>query len=284
MIHNVKDSDQYIYHYTSAETAEKFILANGTLRFGSFRFTNDPRESKDWEFSLSSSQHDLGDYDCESVSRDVSAALKDQAYLACFVRDKENLTGDCIRDSPKRGCSRPRMWAQYGGNHKGVCIVFDKSRFIDTSIANQPLANVFCGSVSYKDRTFAPRLGLHGFNVEIDRLEALGLETYAFEFLTRYRDKLFFEKLTDWRDEREWRCITLASHASPIFVPIQEAVVGIVHGVDMPATVSDQIMARAHKLNPDIQHIGIRWINGAPWYDLGNPFWSPSRRKSLPIS
>jgi hypothetical protein len=48
MIHNVGNSDQYIYHYTSAETAEKFVFTNGTLRFGSFRYTNDPREAKDW--------------------------------------------------------------------------------------------------------------------------------------------------------------------------------------------------------------------------------------------
>lgn len=276
MIHNVKDSDQYLYHYTPSETAEKFILTNGTLRFSSLRNTNDPRESKDWKFSLSSSAYDLGKYDCESVSRKISMALKDLANLGCFVRDHQNLTGDCIRDSPKRGFARPRMWAQYGDRHKGVCLVFDKAKFIDSISVNRPQGNVFCGAVTYRDRTFVPRLGPHEFNVEIDRLEKVGLDAYVLELLTRYRNELFFEKLTDWRDENEWRCITLEKEPSPIFFPIEDALVGIVHGADTPIAVSAQIMARAHSLNPSIEHIGMRWINGAPWYDLGNPFWSRS--------
>ncbi|HWM23549.1 MAG TPA: hypothetical protein VNP98_01895 [Chthoniobacterales bacterium] len=45
------DSDRLLCHYTPMARAER-IFAERRLRFGRFSCTNDPKESKDWKFTL----------------------------------------------------------------------------------------------------------------------------------------------------------------------------------------------------------------------------------------
>ena len=42
---------KYVFHYTSRDAALCHILRTGRLRLGPYAKTNDPRESKDWEFT-----------------------------------------------------------------------------------------------------------------------------------------------------------------------------------------------------------------------------------------
>ncbi|WP_411800844.1 DUF2971 domain-containing protein [Aeromonas caviae] len=54
--------------------------------------------------------------------------LKEKTSLICFTKDKI-LSGNHLEDMPLRGFCKPRMWAQYAGNHSGVCLIFDESLF-----------------------------------------------------------------------------------------------------------------------------------------------------------
>src|SRR5260370_9687687 len=42
---------KYVFHYTTLGTALRHILSAGQLRVGPYAKTNDPRESKAWEFT-----------------------------------------------------------------------------------------------------------------------------------------------------------------------------------------------------------------------------------------
>src|SRR5206468_3476892 len=100
-------------------------LKDNTLRFGRLADTNDPRESKEWSFSLGTNENrDLGKYHMQDLSRWLSSALKDNTRLACFCLDRAPLTGDHTVDILNRGFARARMWAQYADKHAGVCQVF----------------------------------------------------------------------------------------------------------------------------------------------------------------
>ena len=78
MIYGLRDHERYVYHYTSLATARDYILKNRTLRLGTFARTNDPRESKDWTFNLSSRTGiDLGQYDFEKTSKWAAAGFVD---------------------------------------------------------------------------------------------------------------------------------------------------------------------------------------------------------------
>ena len=52
MIHGVTSVEELVYHYTTAETARDHILRNKTLKLGTYAKTNDPKETKTWQFNL----------------------------------------------------------------------------------------------------------------------------------------------------------------------------------------------------------------------------------------
>ncbi|OGI65958.1 MAG: hypothetical protein A2W18_00160 [Candidatus Muproteobacteria bacterium RBG_16_60_9] len=58
---HVASAEELLYHYTNATTALDYIVKNRTLRFGIYIGTNDPKESKAWEFDLgTNANRDLG--------------------------------------------------------------------------------------------------------------------------------------------------------------------------------------------------------------------------------
>ena len=57
MIIGHKDHTKYLYHYTSIDKLENYIFKSRKLRFSPYASTNDPKESKDWAFSLHTSEN-----------------------------------------------------------------------------------------------------------------------------------------------------------------------------------------------------------------------------------
>jgi hypothetical protein len=99
MIEHAASSDLYVYHYTKASTALDFILKNSTLQFGTYTRTNDPKETKTWEFdAISFKDHDLSNYNSAEMSRWLSNELKPKAKVACFSTDRGPLAADHMKD------------------------------------------------------------------------------------------------------------------------------------------------------------------------------------------
>lgn len=280
MIYGHREVDQFVYHYTRAETARDFILKSWTLRLNTLSETNDPRESKAWQFNLwTGGKHDLARYDMQEVSAWFSKELKSRTRLACFARDQGPLTGDHTQDILRRGLARSRMWAQYADSHRGVCLVFDKARLIKAVAEHLSPRICFVGDVAYKDHYVVRAAAPHEFMINIDELETLGPERYALLHLQRYHDQLFFEKLLDWRDEVEWRVVVLGEDEGPLLLPIDGLLVGVIHGASTDIDVSDRliVMTEAHS----VEHMGLVWKNSVPWYDIGATRWSTSDRTLL---
>lgn len=98
MIDRCTSVDRLLYHYTKASTATDHILKNRLLQFGSYAYTNDPKESKAWRFDAGTNEdRDLGKYKMEELSTWLSKELKDRTKLACFSTDTAPLSGagDC---------------------------------------------------------------------------------------------------------------------------------------------------------------------------------------------
>lgn len=280
MIYGVKAHDKYVYHYSRADTARDYILKSRTLRLSTLADTNDPRESKVWEFNLwTSGKHDLGRYKMSECSAWFSKALKSTARLACFSRDREPLSGDHTRDILNRGLARSRMWAQYADRHKGVCLVFNRDLLIQAVGAHLAPRVCLVGNVAYKDHYVVRNAAPHEFMIDVDALEAIGPQRYVVAHLQRYHDELFFEKLQDWRDEVEWRLLALGVDEGPLYLPIEDSLVGVLHGASIDPAVSDELIAMTDSRR--IEHMGLNWKNSCPWYDIGNARWSASDRALL---
>jgi hypothetical protein len=95
----IKSANQYLYHYTRADTAVQHILATGTLRMSPFTAVNDPWEAKHW--FVEALFNDAGDDPTalEFMMLTASPALKGACKLLCFTRDAPEATGCRHRQS-----------------------------------------------------------------------------------------------------------------------------------------------------------------------------------------
>ena len=131
-----------VCHYTKRDVALEKILYSKKLQLGQFGFTDDPRESKVPVFSI------LDDIDnsihtnkavLEQRALDaIGSILTEEWKVLCVTCAKtksrsQNIHKKTIDDGLSPGYSRPRMWAQYAENHKGVCLIFDGTK-LDANI------------------------------------------------------------------------------------------------------------------------------------------------------
>ncbi len=281
MIENAAQVDEFLYHYTTVDKAVNYILKTRTLRFGAYANTNDPKETKTWQFDLGTNEdRDLGAYKMWETSAWLSNRLKERARLLCFSMDRAPLTGNPWSDIFNRGFSKPRMWAQYADRHTGVCLVFDRMRLAKAISEQAAGANrVFAGSIDYIDRPVIRNQDSDWqFMINIDALEDLGKEPYAELHLQRGYKRLFFEKMTDWRDECEWRWVIFASSDQDLYVAYTDALVGIMFGEDTSVKSIQDMMDMTESW--DLSYMGLRWKNCSPWYDYGNLRYMPGIKNS----
>jgi hypothetical protein len=270
MIENLTIADKYVYHYTKAHIALDHIIKERSLRFGKYINTNDPKETKTWQFDIGTNENrDLGRYNMNALSEWLSRELKLKTKLVCFSTDTDPLTGDHISDIFKRGYCKPRMWAQYADNHTGICLVFARqklSELIDAQFGTSYL--ILSGHVSYVDRIIVRKLDEQQYMINLDFLESVGKEAYVRSHLETHYKVLFFEKMSDWRDESEFRWVIFSETEADIYLDYKDSLVGIMFGENTNQTLLRQIMDLTEDWG--IRYMGLKWKNCSPWYDYGN--------------
>ena len=207
MFQYLKDHDKYLYHYTSAKKALEYILKDRTLMFNSLRNTNDPKESKDWKFDFHLVKGQLvTDDESNKIWRDVSSEIKTKCKVLCFSKDKIGLGEEFLNDIYLRGFAMPRMWAQYGDNRKGVCLIFNKKN-ITKLIVEQfgTNADIYGSNVEYRNVMLKGDIFNSPYTINYNFLKDVGLNEFVRSYVAEYNAELFFEKSLDWRDENEFR-------------------------------------------------------------------------------
>ena len=126
VIHEIRETPgQWLYHYTTLETALVHILPEQRLRLSPFSRMRDPREYK--RLSPPASGF-IGDVSEEDLMRGYAATearlnlLRDEFKLLSFTTDSESATEGVYG----RGFARSRLWEAYAGLGSGVCIVLRK--------------------------------------------------------------------------------------------------------------------------------------------------------------
>jgi hypothetical protein len=166
----------------------------------------DPAENKDIHPSMSWPDDRDGLYVIPEVLWRIKAA-RDRMRVLSLTRDAEDGGGSY----PEFDCcwARPRMWEQYGDNHRGACLLFDPTR-LERAIHEQwpeerthQLGNVDCtreGSAEVYERV-------------VDAAPILDDEEPAravADYLNANRDAYFFVKSDDFATEYEYRVVLAA--------------------------------------------------------------------------
>ncbi len=229
------DLEKYLYYYTSFETGAKYILPKMRLRFNSFKNTNDPRETKEWNFNLSISEGEHEKLpicvDFLSYQKKFTDLIKKRIKLLCFSRDYNPQNGEWKNYGLfGRGFMKPRMWAQYGDNHKGLCLIIDKKMFESELLAEEQIIGKYKSDyIEYRDY-FEPN-DLYAFKIDTKDIIKSNFKDVVNDRVKRYYKTMFFRKNIDWETETEYRYL-LKNNIKNVYIDIKNCLKGVVLGLD----------------------------------------------------
>lgn len=204
-------SDDLLFHYTSLNAACS-ILSSNRLRLSNLTNMNDPLEFCEPNiFGFNGFEIDM-----KKAMRELTVSLQERENkirLICFCKDfyckgewnNENLQ-NYSSNLTFKGWARSRMWAQYADNHRGVCLVFNKSEFNDEF---KKLANNHIKILEPQKITYTNYLN----ELESAMTDELNVKNHDSNFLHFYLDdertKYLFQKSEDFRDENEYRFVLI---------------------------------------------------------------------------
>lgn len=227
---NFLNSDDAIFHYTKKENAMERILNEKQLKFGLYRETNDPYEYKlrDIILTIWSPTH-------EPLVHKSMALFTTTIHNTPFLSFCDNSTG----------YKKPRMWSQYGQDHKGICLVFSKESLM-TTIKNELSKNYFIydENINYKEIDCEP--------LKIDNNDLAANEIVMNHIKKDYKN-IFFQKHLDYKDENEFRIVLIQKDTNPssqsLLVDISNSLKLIILGDKFPKEDLPTIKDLSTKLN-----------------------------------
>lgn len=224
----------WLAHYTTADAAFGHIVPEKRLRLSPYSRMNDPIENKDLDFL--GGWYGAGD-DSAVMTRYTDAVqrinrLRAGVRIASLTADAPGPEGadDVFRCS----WARPRMWHQYADAHRGVCLVFERERFVGVTRAGlNALGSYQSGEVIYtaagiagsRARTLVAVLDGDG-----DRASA---ESIA-QFVTENEQDLFFLKTDDWSSEHGFRLLLDVASDEYAFVGYADTLAVVMLGERFP--------------------------------------------------
>ena len=216
-------------HYTSLEVACEHILPSGNIRFSPFQKTNDPRENKERVVSFDWSGDGPPPENWSDISNRAQHAILNCCQVFCGTLDaKENPH----KLKTKLCFGHPRMWAQYGNSHRGICLVFDRDKLTDAIIGTPSSGKVYKGEVVYND--FLNRELASDIDLDYDLFDPSDIECGIEEHIEKFQHGLFFRKDSDWASEDEYRWVIYRRAEGYVYVPFGDALTSIVLGTDCP--------------------------------------------------
>jgi hypothetical protein len=224
-----------IIHYTTLEIGFTHIIQTEELRFGPLSSTNDPHEYKKRARALSMDIRSLlVNKDSRKNALPNMKKAEERIKIGCFVDEP-------VQDWRKgKGIKKPRMWAQYGGNHTGMAFVFDKDLFVEKCKEN-----------------VVDNWAVHGNNVEYDlnsELSPISTPTISFNVTEEITETLIakkvfekaknhlYKKHHDWQDENEYRIIIYTETHQFEFINISSSLEAVVLGDRAGETTRDMMM------------------------------------------
>jgi hypothetical protein len=226
------DDKENVAHYSRAVHLEK-ILKEKCVRFGPVSELNDPRESSLGWIDTCGYGHEVNNKKWKEAS-DLKESIGKNLRLFCTTHIGEDVS-NIIDTIESKTYGKPRMWAQYGDNSKGFCVILNKNnltREIQLQTKNQ--AHIISGEIEYFDW-----LSLVGGSATIEYGEGIRLvKDGVFDLINSNQmlKSLYFKKSFDWKAEAEFRWLIYSESEKDILVPIHNAIKAVVLGWKFPTS------------------------------------------------
>jgi hypothetical protein len=205
----------------------------------------------------------------------IPPIIKNEWKVACFTLDQDQTSvakqiagpaDQIYHDYLDPGYAHPRMWTQYAGNHKGVCICFQREKF-ENDLRKRFNGQYFSGKVDYDKEKFVnvamfpPFVRSQSTDILFD-IKNLGPKGAAQNYVLNNIQSFFLRKNPDWASETEFRCLVHDPNNQIEDISIEEYVTEIIVGMDFPRFFEPSLTALCNKLNIRAQR--VEWSNGLP--------------------
>lgn len=234
-----------IAHYTKMETVLEHILPDNKLLINNFMDSNDPWEYRQNCYTI----FDITKF-CDIPDQIVKAPQMQKNFLnrvrfISFTKDT----------SLVKSFDHPGMWAHYGENHKGICLIFDLNE----------LDNLF--KTQFKN---IPVSGLMKYGIIENKPICLENDIPLEDIFKDYAKDLFFEKMKDWENEEEFRFVAFDNtedcSENTYLQYIDNALIAIIAGANFDKTykcVIEKYLSNRDILNKNkIEFYQLVFING----------------------
>lgn len=235
-----------VAHYSGLHNLAN-ILSDKKIKMGLVKNLSDPRESDmKWLDEVGYGHH----IDIDSLIslkhkiNQVGEFLK----ILCTVAPVERLPGQDEIETSIYG--RPRMWAQYGDNFQGFCVILDKEN-LNIEIQKHAIQSrhLLHGKVEYY-----PWLSSILGGVTIEHWPGREVtQEKLFDLISKnyYLHSLYLKKSEDWRDENEYRWLLYHASTDPVFVDISSSIKAVVLGTRFPLNQYKQVKPYCASLGCD---------------------------------
>ena len=253
-----------LFHYTSANIAIEKILFDQQIKIGLMKYVNDPRESKNWALLPKYTGIPTGSSleKQRIINQEFTKIKQEEWKVVCFtVNDPgyKRHPESTIDEGFLYGACKPRMWANYAGNHKGICLKFNGPKF-DAQIRNvingaDKTRRIFCDKVEYGN--FGDTLD--SSSIDYTELSKIGITEGLRNHLIKYYKQFFLSKARDWETEAEFRWLVYSESKEDELLPIKGIVEEAIVGYDFPRVYYPTLFALCNIL--DIRVREIKWTN-----------------------
>lgn len=265
-----------LFHYTTKERAIENILHGMTIRMGPTKATNDPRETDPWFFGMTVKDEENAPSGEEflKINQKIDRILKSSCLISCFTEDAPDpfpeLDPDLYhrKDLGPQGYEHDRMWAQYAGNHTGVCIFFDRDRLVRRMEEHfrGRAGRLLYGPVDYYSEVDSRESPF--YELSYDEMRHVGVETYARRHQEAFARQLYLTKNPDWANEQEYRFVWIDEDEDEgneaEYVPIEGCISALCLGAHFPEvyevnvrTIKQHLSVAVHRVYYSYGKLGI---------------------------
>jgi hypothetical protein len=190
------------------------------------------------------------------IFQDASDYLRSCCRLSCLTLSGSYDYGPAGYGD---GFARARMWAQYAGNHSGVCLAFDQARLRTAAraTAHHRSLRLYESPIGYRSEGGLERpIQLPQTKAEAD---LTGLRDDLFPVIVPH---LYFSKAWDWSTETEYRFLLHGGAAEFEYIDVRSALTGIFCGPRFPEARWKDVFTRCPELTKAGRVFKLWWRNG----------------------
>jgi hypothetical protein len=248
------NSEDAICHYTSIENGMD-ILSSGKIKLSPFKDANDPFEFLDKPFignqgdiNIHMDSRSVGSF---HINDDIKHRVKFLSF--CTNYDSKVICGETGSERTEKSIykcyGKPRMWAQYGRNHSGLCLIFSKKK-LEELIANKNIVSGFTVYYESEINDYPP----------LDLRKSYHIE-YVSEYISNNIQSIFYKKTADFVDENEYRIVTYCDSGEDVTLPIKDIIIGVIRGSKIESVDQVNSFKRACEAN-NTYPFYLHWENG----------------------